>query len=981
MFFVYQILFSPFVLTKLIYKITKSLKEVEIDFSLRKSSIFTGFEIENLKIFDTITQEPILLVKKIKLVYFLPGFFLGNIGIREFSLEEPKIYLIQKNQRWNYESLLPKTEKEAEKPQEPLPELIQTYLPIKLYSYLKIKDLELTYKIETVNQNKTTIIELLEVKQLSIYLGFITKSFTEIPLNTKLLNLLEDFLIYLNPKQEFLLTYQKNENISGSPILTIKLLKSSEENLKFISDVILNTNSLYFSKNQNTISFSTEFNWKVDYLQESKEFRIREISLKNDSGYLFFLKGVFKKSEDDWFLELEQQNIQVEKFSLNTYGNILSLITGNRTFLSGNLFLKEFFLSGTLSELSTKLHLNSDYFQFNEHQISQFQLITEGILNLKKSLPFLYKEQLQETENQKLAFGIIKELKLRNLSLIYNQSSLNLKGNIDKQMDLYLYVSQFNLGMFLDPHVKGKLNGNLSIHSNIELNKIQFYLNAELQNTQFSVDNYFSKPFLTSLKGSGTLDLVNNTNLEIQIQELSLLKNHKESSFLEISGNTNLFFGSNLSKYSIQLKNLTFNYTSLYEHLPSNLKETVNSYKNFLELGVYLSGNFELAFGNLNSYSVNLALKLPSLHKEAIVMNININQRPEMIEIDSFSLQGWYNSLVLKLKGKIEKKGNWIPDLKMFLQYQYPQYLEVYKNIFLKGTMILELNLLEKTTKGNLVLQNLSIKFIEECDKQDKKICKYFEILNSNLNLPFSLELQKQSLVTYQSRDLLMIPNKNFFIQGILSNYSLDNLYFPNGFYFLGSKDKKALEGLIEIKNNIIWIPYLELFSYLGQSKNGEIVLKNFYFNLSDLNPKNLELEGKLNIINFDLNSLFPKAESIFKGIISSLIYFKIQNFSDIIRNSFINLSIYQISKDFAGFIVRIIAPSIIAITVNNTLFIKSIDVELKNGLVYSNIRVQNRGFFSLSKIIKPESEEIKQERIPLAEFLKRSEEEIQLGR
>ncbi len=976
----YQFFFSPTLLNILIPKLITT-KDLEIKFSITKSSIFTGFEIQNLMIFDNITHEPIILAKKIKLLYFLPGFFLGHIGIREFTVEEPKIYIIQKNQRWNYESLLPKVYEETEKPQEPIPEKIKTYLPLKFYAYLNIKNLEFTYKIETIEQKKSTILELLEIKELSFVLGVITKSFKEIPFNTNLLNLLDDFLIYINPKQKFFLTYQKNETITGSPIVSINLIKASEENLKFISDIILNTNGLNFSKNKKIISLSTELNCKIDYLQETNEFLIQEISLKNESGYLFFLKGIFKKIEDDWFLELEQQKDQVKMFSLDIYGNILNLITNNTIFLKGNLFLKELFFKGKLSELKTKIYLNSDLFRFNEHQINQLQLEIESTLNLKKPLSFLYEESPKETQEEKIAFGIIRELQLKNLSLLYNQALINLKGNIEKQINIYLSVSQFNLGMFLEPHLRGYLNGSVLINSNLELNQIQFHLDAGLQNTQFFLDNYASKPFLTNLKGNGLVEFFNSTNLQIEIQELSLQKLNKENPILEISGNTKLFFGKHLSKYSIQLNNLQIHYTTLYEHLPNNLKETINSYKNFLEQGVNLIGNFELEFGNQNSYLLNLALKLPSLHKDVIFIKTNISQDPKRMIIHLLSLEGWYNSIILKIKGRVEKKNHWNPDLKLFLQYQYPQYLEIYKNLFLKGRILLEVHLFGNTTQGNLILENLSTKFVQECDKQNKNLCKYFEILNASLKLPFSLELNQQTFISYHSKDILKIPNKNFLIEGIRSNYSLDNLYFAEGFYFLGSKEKNALEGFIEIKNNIIWIPYLELFSYFGQNQNGTIMLKNFYFNLSDFDPKHLELEGNLNIINFDLNSLFPKAESIFKGVISSFVYFRIQNFSDIIRNTFINVSIYQISKDFAGFLVRIIAPSIIAITVNNTLIIKSIDLELINGLVYSNIRVQNRGLFSLSKIIQPESEEIKQERIPLAEFLKKSEEEIQTMR
>jgi hypothetical protein len=127
------------------------------------------------------------------------------------------------------------------------------------------------------------------------------------------------------------------------------------------------------------------------------------------------------------------------------------------------------------------------------------------------------------------------------------------------------------------------------------------------------------------------------------------------------------------------------------------------------------------------------------------------------------------------------------------------------------------------------------------------------------------------------------------------------------------------------------------------------------------------------------LNALFPKAEGVFKGNVSGFVFFKINSLSDIIRNMDIHVSIYQFSKDFAGFAVRIVAPTIVAAVVNRSLQIEGIDLELYQGNVYITIKVKSPGFFSLSKLIRPLEEEIKEERIPLAEFLKRSQKEIKM--
>ncbi|MFN3604350.1 MAG: hypothetical protein ACK4UJ_06550 [Leptonema sp. (in: bacteria)] len=992
----YQILMSPLFLNFWISNFLKNCENLDIQLNIKKSSVLSGFEIENIKIIDKISEEPIFLAKKFKLDYFLFGFFLGHIGIREISLEEPKIFLIEKNGKWNFESLIPKSEKQEEKKEEPVGDAIETFLPLKFYFYLNIKNLEFTYKKEQILNQKKIELEFLEIKDLSFYTGFVTKTLSKIPLNTEIGNIFEDFLFYINPKKNFFITYRKNEMISGTPILFIKFYKAAEENSKFISEIILNSNQLTFSKNNQTYSLITEFVWKIDYKSEQNEYLIQEISLKNNFGYLWNLKGKIKKLEDDYYLELEQQKEKNLNFSLEDYGKILNLLTENPIFLTGNLSFREFSFKGKLSELKGRILLGSDFLQYDKHRISNLNLNLEGIFNFKKTFSFLYDNDTENPNIEKnLAFGFIENLNLENLSFNYNNSLIRLKGVIDKAIFLDLNINQLDLGMFLEPDLKGSFNGNASMIANLDLTDIQFQVETSISNTQFSLDNYFSKPFTTFLKtklhlqfveeslsgANGKVSLNNSTNLEIQIQNFSLKKKNTNFSFLEIIGNTNLHFEKNLSRYSISVQNLLIDYNNLYEHIPNNLKETLYPYKNILEKGISLKGNSELTLGNKNFYFVDLNLLLPSLYQDPIKIKAKLQQSTSSLEIDQIAIQGLHNSLLVNLKGNLEKKSKWIPNLKLFFQYQNPQYLEIYKNLYLKGKTFLEVSINEKSINGNLHLQNLSTKYKLDCDKEDQNLCTYYEILNANLNLPFTFFLSQKTFVTYQSKEILSLPKPNFLIQGVLSNYSLDNLYFSKGFYLLGSKDKNAIEGVVEFKNNILWIPYMELFSYLDNRKNGEIILKNFYFNLSDLDLKNFELEGKFYLINFDLNSLFPKSEGMYKGIVSSLITIQAVNFSDPIRNMNVKLSIYQISKDFAGFIVRIIAPSLIAMTVNNTLSIKNINLELKSGLVYSNLRVQDRGFFSLSKLIKPESEEIREERIPLAEFLKRSQEEIKTTR
>jgi len=977
---IYNIIFSPVFINHYgNYLLRTIFNKIEIHFECKNISLFRGLEIDNISIFDQVTNTPIIRLKKFKINYFLPAVINGDIGIREISLIEPEIYLYKINERWNYESLLgnstKKVEIEEEKKEESMPTRINFYIPLRVFFYFNIQKFSLYYKnIKQIDNLKSTVKEQLEIKDLSLYLGFITKVFDHIPLNYKALELIEDFIFLVNPSEPLTVYYQKNQELTGQPLIKIKLSKVHKND--YFNKIIIDTNLMKFSHSTSNFNLQTQFQWDIQYIPQKKQFEIKEISLKNQTKYLFYFKGKFYYDGDDWYIDIYQNsNVPMEDFSLSPYGQILSILTENKINLDGIINIKEFLIKGKLKDLNSILTLTIPNFKFNQHKISNFNLNLEGNFDLSNKLSFLYDK---ENEQNSHVFGFIKNLKFNQFNLYYNNAYIDLKGTIAQTSLLELNINGFQLGMFLYPHLQGILDGNISIETNNDFSQIDLITNLYLKKTIYVVDNYFSREQNLKLNAQGNIVRNNHLNIYLNVNELSA-NDEKNLPLIFIKGETWLTF-NDLQNYKIHLEKLEINYKSLEEKLPVNLKSSLRSVNKILNEGIYLNGNFDLTFFKTNNYKANFNIKIPNLHPEAIHINLDIDQNPYKWDFNQVSLIGWNNSLILKLKGMMKKnQKDWIPNLKLFLQYQNPQITEIYKNLFLRGRILLEATYQENQIQGKLDINHFDIKFIMECEKENKELCKYYALEDLNLSLPFSHILNQKSFITYQKYQDFQLPEANFTIKSIKSNYSLDNSFYKEGFFFLGSNNKPAIEGFIQYKENILWIPYLKLYSYLKNSINGNIELRNFYFNLSDLNLQNIHLSGKFYIINYDLNSLFPKAESVFKGNVSAYINFYAHQFDDLIRNLELKTSIYQISKDFAGFAVRIIAPTIVAAVVNETLKINSIDLELKNGVVYSYIKVKSPGFFSLSRLIKPMDDEIKQERIPLAEFIKRSKKEIQM--
>ncbi|MCS7204882.1 MAG: hypothetical protein NZ853_04235 [Leptospiraceae bacterium] len=972
--FLYNFIVSAFFLNRFLKPYLAELfPDAVIEYHVNKVGLFTGIDVDNLKIFDKITNTSFIEVKKIKIDYFLLGILIGDIGIREISLVEPNIFLYQLDDRWNFESLIGKLPEEESPPQEePLPEKISLYLPIKLYFLIKIQNLSFLYKKDQTIQKTKKTIESLQIQNLTLITGLVSKRFSEIPLNLKLLDLIDDVLIELNPQKEFSLEYQKSYAFSSNPIINLKLYKK-EEPYTFHLNTQLQVKDLQIEKQK--ISTNTEFLIKIQYQPKENLYIIEQVSLQENQNYLLFLIGKFQYDQDNSFIEISQKANPHSKFSFENYSKILSFILDKPIRLGGNLSFEEINLQGHIKDIFGKLKLRSDYFYFEDYSVKNLFFGIEGKFDISS---FFYSPPANQQETpSNLVLGFIKEIHYLVLKSQFLTSNITLTGNIYDNINTKLIIENFLLDTFTKPFLLG--NASLELNGIIDKTIQNITLQAKLtgKELQYLFENSYSKKHHLELLASGMIHLLDLTKIFVDVERL-LISDSAKQSILTLKGNSQMEFSS-YQNILIDLKDLSFQFGVFEDNIPLSLKPQIQPLKGILKEGIFLKGKAELTFSQESQYRGNLSLLLPSLHPTEILIKTDIKQNPSKISFDELFLQGWDQNLILKTKGALVKKREWEPRLEILFQYQNYKTAEVYKNLFLRGNLLLEVDILGKQIQGNLFIRNFDVKYILPCDSPNKELCRFYEVQNVNLTLPFEHQLEEKFPVSFQKEEFFSLPQPNFVVQSIRSNYSIDNAYFKEGFYYLGSKNNKAIEGYLSYQKNILWIPYLRFSSFLKDQKNGDIELKNFYFNLSNLQPNHMELQGDLYIVNFDLNSLFPKAENVFKGILSGYAKIRTFNLQDFFTTTEMSVSVYQISKDFGGFLVRIIAPTIVASVVNNTLRINSIDLELKNGLVYTSIRVSSPGFFSLSRLIRPREEEIRQERIPLAEFIKRSEKEIQM--
>ena len=117
-------------------------------------------------------------------------------------------------------------------------------------------------------------------------------------------------------------------------------------------------------------------------------------------------------------------------------------------------------------------------------------------------------------------------------------------------------------------------------------------------------------------------------------------------------------------------------------------------------------------------------------------------------------------------------------------------------------------------------------------------------------------------------------------------------------------------------------------------------------------------------------------ANAVEDGLIRADMQFSGKNTDKILENTAGYFSVYKIGEQFGKQALKVVQPdssAIVDFAIDNSIIVRRIDMDLKDGLVYAKL-VYNKGL--LANIIGPEGEQLVQERIPITEFLQRAEKE-----
>ncbi|TGM01263.1 LIC_11026 family protein [Leptospira jelokensis] len=981
----YKLVFNQFTANWLLPKLVSHFTMAKLEGEFTCFSLFFGIEIQNLRVTPggPFSESPLLTAKEVRLRYNFPFLTFGKIRISDISLTEANLRMEEKAGEWNLAYLLkPKAEVEEEpkieEPKEPITE-ISTYLPLQLSAYLNLKGISLQYIRETGN------LRYFSLQNLDFQTKLVTNRFTSIPLGIEALDQLDEVLVHLNSERPLLIELDSNG---------VKWKESFPMSLRLEWDRTENPELFLFATDMGKDEINLDVRGKAvqtglrlltDIHFDAKEdvLKVQQFDLRVVGQTWIQLFGSISnlsKETPDVNLDVVRSQIRLGALQ-NTLQQLKGILPELK--VSGDLSLEGTGIHGNWNESSAnvKIKANQVYARVGTtkpHSIETANLDLTATLNLAN--------QKEKTAEFPLPF--LKSFRITPSQLVYNQTSIFLSGEYAKEsgVNLSLSLDKLQLGEYAKG-VNGKLKLNLTVLG-------ETFQNLFLQ-SKINIDG-FRYQIDRSRSPASNLGLDLETSLifdkpfglkEIQISNLFLDQKTitgNKALDLQVKGNVQLGQTMFVSLSALDLKLTTPN---LLVVLPLVLKEKISPIQNLLGVQPKIKLNARyVQEPNAKQISANINADLPGLEMRDLKLTTDLSisgANANEILIKHLKLTAFNGVLQSSLSGKLNKLEKQKPplgpyfgnlDLNVSIHSQSKQYLA--KGISVHGDLGLNLKIKDYDINGEFFTKLPALAYNnQKCPGEN---CKAYLIEEINSKIPI------QHNLAFQPEESLIIGDKSIFIKNygrmntpnvtigkvIGTHPNIPNLPFE---YVKKQNDSPGFSAFIEYKENFANIESLKSYSM-----DGIILGKNLVLNLGNLDPKSMEFRGNLLIRDIDLKQLMaPKVrDKIDDGKLKADLNIKVRDLSEPIANLDLFFSIFQIGRDFGKSALNVIsAQNFLIDRITDSYPISKIDVSLSKGLVYADVYF-DRSLLSL--IMNLEDGKISQQRMPLANFLKRAQNEIQ---
>jgi hypothetical protein len=945
----------------------------------KKFSLFFGIDIQNIQIQsdESFQKQSLFRAERLSLGYNLLYLLLFRLELDDIQLIHPEVQLIEKSGVWNFEKILrspspPK--KDSTEPDSPPLELISIYIPAKAHLFLNLENLVLQI------QRETNPLEL-SISGTTILLDIETHRTRTIPLNLELLKLPEKLSFQLNPSKNLQIQWKSKEySLDDKFQVFLKLLKEDPNNPIYSSRMGILLDGLEPKSNtRKPKSIHLNFEYDIQYNKSEEKLLLNKLYLGFQKKDWISLVGMLEgnvNSNPKILLESQKFSLPMDELDLflGSYPEVPKIGLG------GNIIIPKFKASGVWDDLQTEIELKADRLFFQNHKIPYLQLDAACSLNLSNS----------NHMDKELKIPFVNEILVRSAKLGYNgaDAELQFDSNRNQKTNLKLGLKNLLIDQFTKA-VRGLIQAELTAQGET-LSNLKANLKLIWNSFRFKLGVNDSIPSRLDGNLSAAISLGKNfipKNISISSLVLGYMNpSGGRSVLLKANGNI-----SSLSPFVLQANQLYLetNLSNLMGSLPYSFLDTIARTRNLLGNQLSLSSTLNLDTRNGTSIQGNLKPVLPGIYllDPEIQLGVQINSDGlGSIKISQFQLKAFQSMLSANISGTLKKGlpnptiGEFTPDLQVDVRMQSADMKKVTSSVFFKGDAGLSLKVQKSLATGKLFSDNTSLSlFFGTCPGE---LCKNYIITSMNISLPIEHDLTlktTQSIIDADKSKFIKSYGTELPVNFTISRVTGSHPYYTDQpvVYIKENGDVPGFQGRFDYVKNIFTLDKLKI-----NSLNGTIFGKNILFNLGGGDPAFMEFTSTLQIRELDLKELLPsrRAKNIDDGKIAADLNLSGRNFKDLIPNLNLYFSIFKIGKDFGNSVINIVSPpNLLRDFVIKSYSVDKIQVELSRGLVYANIDFKSS---ILSTIFtKVEDNRISQERMPLANFLNRAQEEISIYR
>lgn len=984
LFLLYKSIFNVFTADLMVPRLFSHFTLGKMEGNFRCFSLFFGIEIEDFRLYPGFPFESNQLAEagRIRLRYNLPLLFFGKIKISEIGLQNAKINLEERSGKWNFDSITKPTEslpQESSLESKPPLTEINTYLPLQASVSINLDSIAFQLKRDTGN------LHFFSVEDLSLQTELETNRFTKIPFDLSALNQLDHILLSLNTSKPIPLDLD-SEELRWKQTIPLSLRFEWDRTVSpelFLFTTDIGKDDLLLEVRGKPVQLGLRLLSDIHYDNQLDQLGINQFDLRVLGQSWVSLSGSVKDvSKDTPKVDIVVGKSIVQLTSLQKSINQLKGIVPEMK-LSGDLSLEGTGVSGDWKNANANLKLRTSQLNLKIGKAKTHSL-PSAFLDVSSQLNFADQSPLSAAK----PFPYIKSLRISPSHIDYNGASLSLSGEYfeSKGLDFKINVDKLQLGDYVsglggklqtDLGVSGESFANLLVHNKAKIDGFRYQLDrsrspASYLGLDLSVSLLFDRPFGLS---------------EINISDLKLeQKTVTGNKALELDIKGNLQTGPNLVA-NIQPLGLHVYTPNLLLVLPLVLKEKISPIQNLLGNHPILKLNTRYsATGSTKKIYADLRAELPGLEIKDLRLTTDLSlvgADTNEININTFKMNAFGGILNLVINGKLHKTSKPKPplgpyfgnlDLKFGLVSASQQYLA--KGLSFHGDLGLNLSIRDYDINGEFHSKVPLLSYTnQKCPGEN---CKAYVLEEVTAKIPIQHNLARDN------EDSLIVGDKSIFIKNygrnnipnltirqVLGTHpNIPNLPFE---YVKRQKDGPGLSAFIEYKEN-----YANIESLRSYSLDGLVLGKNIIFNLGNLDPRSMEFRGNFLIRDIDLKQLMaPKVrDKIDDGKLKADLNISLRDLSEPVANLDLFFSIFQIGRDFGKSALNVISPQNFLIDrITDSYSINKIDVSLSKGLVYADVYF-NRSLLSL--LINLEDGKISQQRMPLANFLKRAQSEIQ---